>query len=68
MIDTMPRPAGAAPDSGYKALTVRIQTELHDELRAVATQKERSLNFVAARVIRAGLDELRKSGWIDAKD
>lgn len=68
MIGTVPRPTGSTQDAGYGALTVRLQQELLDELRAVAKQKERSLNFVAARVIRRGLDELKKDGWLSAQD
>ncbi len=52
-----------------KALTISgISHEDIARMYAVATQKERSLNYVAARVIRAGLDELRKNGWLEAKD
>lgn len=68
MIDSMPRPTGSTQDAGYGALTVRLQQELLDELRAVAKQKERSLNYIAARVLRRGLDELRKEGWTDSAD
>lgn len=68
MIEAMPRPTGSNQDSGYGALTVRIQQDLLDEIRAVAKQKERSVNYVAARVLRRGLDELRKEGWLSAED
>jgi predicted transcriptional regulator len=63
MLDTMPRPAGLPEERGYAALTVRIPTDLLEDLREVARQKERSLNWVAARVLRRGLEELQREGW-----
>ena len=52
----------------FGALTARIPIELLEELKDVARKKERSLNYVAARVLRRGLDELRREGWTDAAD
>lgn len=68
MIDSVPRPTGSTDESDYGALTVRVPLELLADLKAVAKKKERSLNYVAARVLRRGLDELRKEGWADAAD
>lgn len=68
MLDSVPRSTGAADDTKYGALTARIPVELLEELREVAKKKERSLNYVAARVLRRGLDELRREGWTDAND
>lgn len=68
MLDNVPRSTGSTDDAKYGALTARIPQELLDELREIARKKERSLNYVAARVLRRGLDELRKEGWADAAD
>lgn len=68
MIDSVPRSTGSTDEADYKALTVRIPMELLDDLKGVAKKKERSLNYVAARVLKRGLDELRREGWADAQD
>jgi len=68
MIESVPRPTGSVDESEYGALTVRIPVELLNDLKAIAKKKERSLNFVAARVLKRGVDELRHEGWTDAQD
>ncbi len=68
MLETMPRPTGVPEERSHGPLTVRIPLDLLEELRALARQKERSLNYVAFRVLRRGLEELRREGWADASD
>jgi len=58
MIQTMPRPAGTpADESDYQALTVRIPRELVDRIKTMARDEERSINYVAARLLRQALDQ-----------
>lgn len=68
MLDSVPRSTGSADDIKFGALTARIPLDLLEELKQVAKSKERSLNYVAARVLRRGLDELKREGWTDAAD
>jgi predicted transcriptional regulator len=68
MLESVPRPTGSTDDAKYGALTARIPLDLLEELKEVARKKERSLNYVAARVLRRGLDDLKREGWADAAD
>jgi predicted HicB family RNase H-like nuclease len=56
MITSVPRPTGAPQESDYKALTVRIPRELVECIQAMARDEQRSLNFIAARLLREALD------------
>lgn len=58
MLNTVPRPAGPTPDErDYKALTVRIPTELWDRINQLARSEDRSLNYIGARLLRQALDQ-----------
>jgi predicted transcriptional regulator len=61
MIETMPRPAGAPVDeSKYRALTVRLPAELVDQIKSIAEAEERSINYVAARLLRKALSDKQR--------
>lgn len=68
MLDSVPRPAGQADEPQTKAVVFRLTPEEHAELDAIAKRRERSMAWVATRIFRRGLDELRKEGWTDAAD
>jgi len=59
MIETMPRPTGSTSDPNYGALTVRIPRPLLERIRELARKEERSVNFIAARLLREALDKRR---------
>lgn len=61
MIRTVPRPAGAPQDSDYKALTVRLPRELVERIQEMARVEERSINFIAARLLREAMDKPGRS-------
>lgn len=66
MLDSVPRSAGQADEPTTKAVVFRLTPEEHAELDKIAKRKERSMAWVATRIFRRGLDELRKDGWVDA--
>jgi predicted HicB family RNase H-like nuclease len=58
MLETVPKPAGApADDTTYGALTVRLPRELIDRIKQMARDEERSINYIAARLLRQAIDE-----------
>lgn len=57
MINSVPRPAGAPQESDYKAMTVRIPRELVERIQQMARDEERSINFIAARLLRKALEK-----------
>lgn len=60
MLGTVPRPAGAKSNQNYRAITVRVERELVEQLEAIARKEERSLNYIAARVFREWLAQQPK--------
>ena len=65
----MPRPIGTSKESGdYGTLTVRIPRELLDQIEAIAQREERSLNYVAARLLREALEPPKRKGSGPADD
>ncbi len=60
MIDTMPRPTGATQEPDYGALTVRIPRELLERIKELARSEERSLNFIAARLLNEAMENRRR--------
>jgi predicted transcriptional regulator len=68
MLDSVPRPAGQADEPQTKAVVFRLTPEEHAELEAIAKRKERSMAWVATRIFRRGLEELRREGWVEDAD
>lgn len=57
MIETVPRPTGSTSNPDYGALTVRIPLSLLERIKELARKEERSVNFIAARLLREALEK-----------
>lgn len=56
MLETMPRPSKPADDQAHPS-TIRIPPDLWEYIAARAEAEDRSVNYIAVRLMRAGYEQ-----------